>query len=230
MNEATTIAIVPVKALRDAKSRLAGELAPSDRQRLVLAMLDDVLVTLAACHGVVRTLVVTLDEAVATLARVRHAEVLWEVGPASLNGALRQAIADVVATGGRSVLIVPGDLPLLTTEDIDAVLLAGGERAQQGGRIAIAPSRDERGTNALLIEPPQTLQPAFGPDSFAAHQKAALLAGQPPHIVRSAGLAFDIDTPDDLQELRQVKRYSWLGQAPQGLPLKRATINAEVTR
>ena len=41
---------------------------------------------------------------------------------------------------------------------------------------------------------------------------------------------FDIDTPDDLQELRQVKRYSWLRRAPQGLPSKRATINAEVTR
>ncbi len=230
MNEAMTTAIVPVKALRDAKSRLAVELAPSDRQRLVLAMLDDVLETLAACHGVARTLVVTLDEAVAALARARHADVLWEVGPASLNGALRQAIADVVAANGRSVLIVPGDLPLLTSKDIGAVLLSDGERAQQGGRIVIAPSRDARGTNALLIEPPQALQPAFGVDSFAAHQQAARLAGLSPHIVRSAGLAFDIDTPDDLRELRQVKRYSWLQQAPQGLPLKRATINAEVTR
>ena len=230
MNEAITTAIVPVKELREAKSRLAGLLSSADRHRLVLAMLDHILGVLTTSPGIVRTLVVTLDEDVATLARGRGAEVLWEVRPASLNGALQLAIDDVLAAAGQSVLIVPGDLPELSRDDIAEVL--GARAGQQGrkGHIVIAPSRDGGGTNALLMDPPDVIAPSFGVNSCVAHRRAAQQAGISPVTVRTAGLGFDVDAPNDLYDLQQVPQYAWLRQALKTRATKRPQQSVEVTR
>jgi 2-phospho-L-lactate guanylyltransferase len=59
------------------------------------------------------------------------------------------------------------------------------------------PERHGRGTNGLLIAPPNAIEPCFGGDSHAAHVAAAAAAGAT--LVELDGpLTVDLDTPDDL--------------------------------
>jgi 2-phospho-L-lactate guanylyltransferase len=80
-------------------------------------------------------------------------------------------------------------------------LVPTGE-GQGGGHpiVVVAPCRHGTGTNALLIQPPGLIPFAFGPGSFAAHCAAARAAGVEPVIYRSATIALDLDTPEDLEE------------------------------
>jgi 2-phospho-L-lactate guanylyltransferase len=63
--------------------------------------------------------------------------------------------------------------------------------------VAIVPDRHGRGTNALLLAPPDAIDTCFGGDSRSAHATAAVAAGA--RLVELDGpLALDVDTADDL--------------------------------
>ncbi len=66
------------------------------------------------------------------------------------------------------------------------------------------PARDGDGTNGLLIAPPDLIATRFGPGSAGRHQAAGLEAGGTVERLDAPGLAFDIDTPDDLADFRAV--------------------------
>gem|GEM_PF-537568 len=126
-----------------------------------------------------------------------------------LNAALvaaRQHLGDATA-----MLVLLADLPLLTAADIAALC----ERLPPGGPAAvIAPDRHERGTNALLLRPPQVLPFCFGADSLARHINAARQAQLPLTFYRSPGTAFDLDTVADLHELEDFWKCAWTKMFP----------------
>ena len=214
MSSLETVAIVPVKALAEAKSRLAAVLTPLARRRLVLAMLDDVLAALAATSLVTRTLVVTPDPSVADAARARGAEIIRETGPSNLNAALRYALHHGPCVTGTRCLILPADIPLVTPDEIARLLQpeATGTGAASP-RTVIAPSHDGGGTNALVLTDHDLMGPSFGADSFRRHLELAEGLHLDPRVVRLPGLGFDIDTPADLRRLSQIERYHWLNEA-----------------
>ena len=100
-----------------------------------------------------------------------------------------------MAAGASAILIVPIDLPDVTPAAIDAV--AGTLDDPRRPLVAIVADRHGRGTNALLIAPPDAIEPCFGGDSHAAHVAAAESAGAT-LIELDGPLAVDLDTPDDL--------------------------------
>jgi 2-phospho-L-lactate/phosphoenolpyruvate guanylyltransferase len=67
--------------------------------------------------------------------------------------------------------------------------------------IVIAPSWDSRGTNAILLRPPDALQLRFGSWSFFPHVKQAKRKGLSYKVVRLPRVALDVDTPGDLSRL-----------------------------
>lgn len=205
MSAPETIAIVPVKALDAAKSRLADVLSPAARRRLVLAMLRDVLGALSGVAQIARTIVVTVDEDVAMAAAAAGAQVIREPEPTSLNGALRTGLHYSHSQPDVRCLILPADVPLVTPDEIVA-LLAGDPRH----RVVIAPSGDGGGTNALVLMDHDVMGPCFGPDSFQRHLELATALQLEPRVVRLPGLGFDVDTPADLRRLSEVERYRWL--------------------
>ena len=227
------IAIVPVKALSQAKSRLAPVLSPAARRRLVLAMLDDVLAALAATPAVTRTLVVTADAEIAAMARAKGAEIVHESEPTSLNGALRTALHASGCQPDARCLILPADVPLATPAEIGVLLAAepGGAPASGVGphRVVIAPSHDGGGTNALVLTDHDVMGPSFGPDSFNRHLEMAEALHLAPRVVRLPGLGFDIDTPEDLRRLSQVERYRWLDAEGVNDPLRWPSPRAHQT-
>lgn len=187
-------AVVPVKPFARAKQRLAGELSGAQRAALAACMLRDVLTALAGTPALAGRLVVTADAAAAALARSLGAVVLPEPEPAGLNEAVRAAAAWVQAQGGSGLLVVPGDAPGVTAEELAQLTAAHA----QGAAVALVPAHDEGGTNALLLSPPSRLAPAFGEGSFGRHLRAAQAAGVQPQVLALPGLGLDLDHPHDL--------------------------------
>jgi 2-phospho-L-lactate guanylyltransferase len=192
------VAIVPVKSLRHAKSRLAGLLTEPERHALVLTMLDDVLAALAQARGVDRVGVISAEPAVLGRVAARGAEALLDTAP-DLNAALAQAAGHYAALGATAALVLPTDVPLAAPSEIER-LIAAQTRAPG---VALAPARDG-GTNALLLRPPLALPFLFGPNSLARHLEAARERGVAAQVVHARGLALDVDRPDDLLLLAEL--------------------------
>ncbi|MBX5445346.1 2-phospho-L-lactate guanylyltransferase [Sphaerobacter sp.] len=191
----TTVAVVPVQRLSTAKSRLAERLNPDERRVLVLSLLDHVLATLNAARHVDAVILVSPDLEVLDRAARHGAVPLLQPG-SGLNEGLRLGRDEAVRRGADTLLIVLADLPWVTADEIDALVAALPERG-----VALAPDRHEHGTNAAALRPPDAIEPAFGAGSFARHQAQAVARGLPLQELRVRGLAFDIDTPADLEEL-----------------------------
>jgi len=187
-------AVVPVKNLQDAKQRLASVLSAGERHGLFRAMLEDVLSALSECRGLAGVLLVTRDPEAATLAACYGARVLEEEESRGHTAASSFGAGTLAAEGAAGMAQLPADLPLLTPQDIDVLLRAHGPVPA----VTLAPSRDQRGSNAVLCSPPQVLPLRFGDDSYFPHLERARALGIEPAIVHRPGLALDVDTPDDL--------------------------------
>lgn len=195
----TLWAIVPVKPLRRGKSRLAGTLSEDERAYLNQLLLEHTLKTLTDLKEIEQVLVVSRDPAALSLARDHGARTVREAaGSPQLNTALTRAtvVAQVYAT--RGVLVLPADLPLITREDILALL----ERATKPPVVVIAPDRHEEGTNALLISPAGLIEYDFGPGSYKRHCERAKKANARLEICTIPSLALDLDLPEDLALLK----------------------------
>ena len=187
-------AVVPVKECRRAKERLAPLLPPALRQGLAAAMLEDVLMAIAAASGLAGLLVVTLDPAARRLA-ARYGARLLEEGAGDGHSAAVAAAARLLAAEGRAgMLTLPGDIPLATADELRRIIAAH----RPAPSFTIAPSHDEGGSNAVLVSPPDAVPLAFGVDSFFPHLAAAAARGIRPSVVRLPGVALDIDNPEDL--------------------------------
>lgn len=188
-------AVVPFKGTAQGKQRLAPALAPAQRQELALAMLDDVLLNLAAVSELCGVLVVTVDPGAAALAAKFGARVLQDDARAGHTAAVVGA-ARRLAAQGEGLLTVPGDIPLVEPDDIRELLAA-----HDGSRgFTIVPARDQMGSNAILCSPADAVPLRFGDNSFFPHLAAAEGRGLAPRIVRLPRIALDIDTPEDLAQ------------------------------
>jgi 2-phospho-L-lactate/phosphoenolpyruvate guanylyltransferase len=199
-----------VKALGQAKRRLAHLLPDAIRRRLVLAMLEDVLGAVAQVEAIDALLVVTPDAHVADLAQAHGATILPEPGAAELNAAIDSALAYARSRGLPQALILPADVPLATSAELGALIASRG--AQPG--VTLAPSHDSNGTNGLLLAPPDAIAPSYGPGSYLQHLSQAMARRVDINVVHLAGLARDIDEPTDLAALlaqpRLRERYGFL--------------------
>ena len=187
-------ALVPVKRLATAKTRLAAAYGPVERLALVPAMLADVLDAVRAAPGVARVAVVTSDRSAAAAARTHGADVLSDAG-LPWNEGLAHAIIGLDPRPA-AVVVVAADLPLLGPDDVEALLAALPARG-----IAVGRAHDG-GSNALALRPPDVLTPNFGVAASAArHVERAVAAGLEATVVDRPGLAYDLDTPDDAARL-----------------------------
>jgi 2-phospho-L-lactate guanylyltransferase len=190
----TLWAIVPVKPLRWGKSRLAGVLTQEERTDLNTRLLAHTVDTLTAIPQIEHILVVSRDPAALALARDHGARTVQEKGSPQLNKALARATIVAKNYATRGVLILPADLPLITPEDVYAML----ERSDRPPVVVVAPDRRREGTNALLVCPVGLIEYDFGPDSFKRHCERALQAGARLEICELPSIALDMDLPEDL--------------------------------
>ena len=194
-------AIVPVKETAGAKQRLAAVMAQETRQKLALVMLEDVLSALAGARGLAGIAVVTIDAAAQDLCARYGVRVLADNAMAGHTAAVMAAAHTLVAEGASGMLTVPGDIPLVTADEISRLLSMHGTAPA----FTIVPARDERGSNAVLMSPPGAVPLKFGNDSFLPHIAAAERLNIKPAILRMPGIGLDIDRPDDLADFLRMR-------------------------
>ncbi len=188
----TVFAVVPVKKLDEAKSRLSSLLTRNERRQLCLKMLGDVLRAIGLAKGLQETVGVSIDPTVLQTIRDLNLLTIRESQP-GLNHAVSEATDWCIQKGADSVLILPADIPLLRPTDISHILSLGEKVA-----MVISPSRREEGTNALLLTPPNIIPPCYGPGSFQRHIEAASKRGIEFHTSKSMEVALDIDIIEDV--------------------------------
>jgi 2-phospho-L-lactate guanylyltransferase len=187
-------AVIPVGALDGAKSRLGAVLDAEERHDLALRLAETTIRSALATPGIAETLVVTPDDTVRALALAAGARPILQRSR-GLNAGLREARAEALAAGATAMLILPIDLPRVSPAALGE--LVDEVRDATGPLVALVPDRHGRGTNALLLAPPDVIDVCFGGDSHAAHAAAAADVGAR-FIDLGGPLTYDLDTPDDL--------------------------------
>jgi 2-phospho-L-lactate guanylyltransferase len=190
-----TAAIVPAKALDQAKGRLAALLSENERRELALAMLEDVVRALAAASAIDIVAVVSPDADVRALAADLGAQAIEE--PASVRG-INQALShalESLSPAPDAVVVVLADVPLITGADVQTAIEALPERG-----LVLCPSHDN-GTSLLAMRPAGLIPFRFGPKSFSLHKREAAVRSIPAEVLRIESLSRDIDSPEDLREL-----------------------------
>lgn len=190
------VAVVPLKNLKLAKSRLSNILAEGERQELVLAMFDDVLVSLRESLFIDKIFLVA-DKYFNPIADV---QMITEIKNRGYDEAIIEALKDSRVNQAQAMLILPADLPLVSRDELDTLI-----RDQENGSIRIAGARDQDGTNALVMKPPSLLATSFGVGSFERHKKFAKALSVKIEEINLPGLSFDVDTEKDLIDFVQTK-------------------------
>ena len=196
-------AIIPVGTLAGAKSRLGERLDAEEREDLVQGLLARTVLAAAAVDRLDDVLVASPDRDVLRRAADLGARTLRERSR-GLNAGLAEARDDVVAGGADSVLVLPIDLPFVTSDAIAAILAPLTDPAADPKSLDDAPAavvvlvtdQHGSGTNALALRPPGIIDFAFGPGSRRAHRAAAEAAGAT-YLEIDGPLTVDLDTPDD---------------------------------
>jgi 2-phospho-L-lactate guanylyltransferase len=190
-------ALVPAKALAQAKGRLAALLSDEERRRLVFAMLEDVLRALAAVPRIGLRAVVSPDaDLLAQAQRLGALTIAEPIGVRGINQALSYAVGVLAGRDLDALLVFPLDVPAIVPAEVEAII----DALPAGRGVVLCPSA-ARGTSALALRPPDAIPFRFGQHSFMAHRREANARGLPLRVLRIPSLAMDIDGPQDLLDL-----------------------------
>ena len=192
-------ALVPLKDLVQAKTRLAGILSPSERRALAQSMVEDVLEGLSH-HPEIERITLLSDDPGAHLLAARYRARYWpeaEFQGSGLNQLIGLASQRLLAESAQPLLVLHGDLPLLERDDISAVV----ELQQRAGGLVIGCDRLGIGTNLLCFDGASVPEFCFGADSCARHERSSRSRGTNVRVLRREGVGFDVDEPADLAQL-----------------------------
>lgn len=191
-----TALLVPVKNLTSAKQRLGEALDQASRSLLAEAMLRDVLTAAAGVTPRLDVFLVTGDPQAQVMAAEFRFGVIEDLRNESETAAIEMATAWCESRGYDTTVVVPGDIPLITSEELHRVLDAG----PVVGAVFV-PAYDRRGSNCVLRRPASIIPLRFGNDSFLPHCEAMKKTGKPLIILEMPGIGLDIDNPHELEML-----------------------------
>ncbi|CAN5918614.1 hypothetical protein BH11PSE3_BH11PSE3_24270 [soil metagenome] len=194
MMEPDIWAIVPIKELDGAKQRLAPLLSPAQRRALIEVMMGEVLEAVAGARSLAGLLVVTLDPRATALAKRLGARVVPDGARDGHTGSVTAGLRLLASEGRNGMITLPGDIPAVTSQEIDLVVAAH----LPGPAFTISPAHDDLGSNAVICSPPDAVPLRFGENSYFPHLEAAERCGIEPMVIRQPGIAMDIDHPVDL--------------------------------
>ena len=215
------VAVVPVRSLTGGKTRLAGALTPEVRAALTRRMLHGVLDAVVAADVCEAVAVVSPDPAILALAAAKPGAVLPLAQDGAMPGllpALEVGRTWALERRAAALLVLFGDLPLVTREDVRHLV-------RSAAPVVIAPDRHGVGTNALLLRqgidgrtPEARFGFRFGDDSYARHVAEAHRLGLEVMLSLAPGTAFDLDTADDWLALTD--RWGAIDGLGQGAPVR----------
>lgn len=191
-------AVIPIKNMEDAKTRLAPDLSPAERRGLFEAMAEDVIAAARTSQGVARTLILSNDARARELAVRYGCDVASEPANIGQSEAVARAAAIAMEAGAEGVLTLPADAPLATADEIASVI---ARHPNARPAITIVPDHARRGSNCLVLTPGDLIPLHFGHTSFEPHLAEVAKLGLQANILDDLpGIALDIDTADDLKQ------------------------------
>jgi 2-phospho-L-lactate guanylyltransferase len=188
--------LVPVKSMGNAKQRLAEALDQPHRTQLAEAMLRDVLTAAAGVAHRVDVFLVTGDAWAQSLAHEFAFRVIEDRRNESETAAIEMATAWAEEHGCDTTVVIPSDIPLVTSAELHSVL----DAAPAEGALFV-PAYDRRGSNCVVRRPANIIPLRFGNDSFLPHCEAMKKTGKPLVILELPGIGLDIDQPHELDLL-----------------------------
>jgi len=195
--------LVPLKPLAQAKSRLAPVLRSVERARLAQAMAGDLVELLTGQAGIATVVVCGSDDSAEAIARRAGVRFLPEArlgASGCLNAVVDAAAALLAREGCNDLLVVHGDVPLLTSSELGRFLRAHAERDEAA--VTVAPDRWRGGTNLLAWRGLASFRAQYGVGSFQRHCAAARDSGARLSVCALPGAAVDVDEPADLHMVR----------------------------
>ena len=192
------ILLIPVKNLSTAKQRLTQALTQPQRSQLAEAMLRDVMTAASGVRNRVDVALVTGDFQAQQLASEFGFGVIEDTRNESETAAIEMATTRSEQRGYDTTVVVPGDIPLITSDELHRVL----DAAPAAGAVFV-PAYDRRGSNCVLRRPASLIPLRFGNDSFLPHCEAVGKTGKELVIIEMRGIGLDIDNPHELDLLLQ---------------------------
>jgi 2-phospho-L-lactate/phosphoenolpyruvate guanylyltransferase len=200
-----TFAILPVKRFENAKTRLSSILDMDDRILLSSLMLEDTVKILSSVRSLTQVVIVSADRRAEEMATKHGVTFLREEKEKGVNSAVAMADLYSIREAAEATVVIPQDLPLLDPIEVSKAC----QLAETESRcIVICPSLRYDGTNMLLRKPPSVIATFYDNDSYNMHVKAALKLGIPVKALFSKSVMYDIDTPEDVQQLTKEEVFS----------------------
>ena len=196
-------ALIPAKGFTNAKQRLATLLSAAERAALAESMLRDVLHEALAARGLESVCVLTGDSELREIALSMGAAVMMEQEEKGETEAVMPALLDIKWRGVQAALVIPADIPLLCSGDIELLIEQIAKHDGVSPFALLVPSHDRMGTNALLLSPPNVIGLRFGYDSFSYHLSQVAAKKMPLRVLENERIALDIDEPQDLERFLQ---------------------------
>ena len=194
--------IVPFKNYKSAKSRMRKDLSDEETEQIVENMLRHVLTEVSKSQMSDASFLITKDEEAISLAKQIGVETIEEKVQINESTSVDLATKILIRRGATSILRIPGDLPLLTYNDIDNVF----RESIETNSCILVPSKSGKGTNALLRKPPDIIKSCFGEDSLRKHKKEFDKKQVQYKIVKNKNIELDLDCLEDLQEFKNLHK------------------------
>ena len=194
----TFVPIIPMKPLSEGKTRLSQQLTKEQRAELAAGMLRRVIAAIKGA-SIEFFWVVGGDDRVRRM--TRNLDGIWyeELGR-NLNDTVTKGFEKAYHEG-YSALYLPGDLPFIKPGDVNSLLRS----SERGTNVTLAPARRDGGTNGIVVPYGIPFLPELGSRSFAKHLSQAASKEISVSISYSQGLAFDLDTIDDLESYEHME-------------------------
>ena len=177
-------AVLPLKNFVDAKQRLSRILDGEERYKLFQMMVEDVLDVLIDHPGIEQIVIVSDDPGAAMLAE-RYGALCWsekrlldeakvilsaiDPGRSVLSVVVDAAAAKLASQSIDSMMVVHGDLPLLSSAELDRLLALHAK--VNGSAVTIAHDVDKDGSNCVVVSPPNIISFQYGNGSYNKHCK-----------------------------------------------------------
>ena len=198
-----TWAVVPMKPLRDAKSRLKDVLSVEDKNKLVLTLYKHSLALMRDNRKLDAFAVITADDQLKDIARSYGAHIVDEDTPSGLNESLKNALPYFIKEKVDNLLVLAGDLPYMN----QPVLLDLAREMEKRNLLMVGPDQNLVGTNALFFNPLWKMKFFFGEDSFHKHVQFGKETRYDVKLYVSDALKYDIDTPKDLEQHQKMVQF-----------------------
>ncbi len=193
------VAILPVKNLSNAKSRLSNVLDLELRKEFVTSMLRDVTKALVHASSIDKVVIVTPDKSISNVISLSSKiSIIYDEGLGQIPAVVKALNLVSRYMKPRIVLLTVVDVPLIKSKDINDII-----KLAQYKTVVMVPSING-GTNVIAQHPPGLVELKYGKDSFRKHLLQAALKDINVEIYVSPHIVFDVDDANDLKLLLDI--------------------------